>query len=345
MFTVNSIKWENESVIILDQSQLPSKAVYHTYSNYRDIINAICDLTINGNICIALSAAMGMALAVSKTGDDENKEEFFLQTARILDIFEKTRPSHFSLRVVITKFRQFLETAPDIKTLKYNIRNESKNFFNADMDCNKKIVDCGNEIIEEGDSILLYSNYGRFSSAGYGTVLGIIRKARTDGKNFRIYIGETRPELIGGRITAWELKNEGFDVTVIPDNHMYSLVESRKVNKIIFGAIHVSANGDVLTETGSKPAAAAAQKVGIPFYICASSLYNFDFNSADGSGFIYENRPVGEVAYIENKIIVPEGITILNSIFEKIESALITKIICDKGIEENPGANGISKFR
>ena len=45
----------------------------------------------------------------------------------------------------------------------------------------------------------------------------VIRAAKEAGKSIKVFVDETRPLLQGARLTAWELKEDGFDVTVVCD--------------------------------------------------------------------------------------------------------------------------------
>ena len=60
-----------------------------------------------------------------------------------------------------------------------------------------------------------------------GTALAPIYKALNEGKSFRVYVDETRPLLQGARLTSYELKATGADVTLICDNRS----EERRVGK------------------------------------------------------------------------------------------------------------------
>jgi len=46
----------------------------------------------------------------------------------------------------------------------------------------------------------------------------VIRAAHERGKKIAVFADETRPYLQGSRLTAWELQQNGIDVTVITDS-------------------------------------------------------------------------------------------------------------------------------
>ena len=57
-----TIKWNGDSVSMLDQRLLPVEEIYHTYTNYRDVADAITDMVVRGAPAIGIAAAMGIAL-------------------------------------------------------------------------------------------------------------------------------------------------------------------------------------------------------------------------------------------------------------------------------------------
>ena len=57
--------------------------------------------------------------------------------------------------------------------------------------------------------MLTHCNAGAIATGGYGTALGVVRSAFTQGKVEMVYCDETRPLLQGARLTAWELVKDG----------------------------------------------------------------------------------------------------------------------------------------
>ena len=49
---------------MLDQRRLPGEVVYQTYTDYREVAQAIKDMVIRGAPAIGVAAAMGVALGV-----------------------------------------------------------------------------------------------------------------------------------------------------------------------------------------------------------------------------------------------------------------------------------------
>jgi methylthioribose-1-phosphate isomerase len=64
MRAVEPIRWSQEGVVVLDQRRLPGEVVYHTYTDYNGVADAIRDMVIRGAPAIGLAAAMGVAIGV-----------------------------------------------------------------------------------------------------------------------------------------------------------------------------------------------------------------------------------------------------------------------------------------
>ncbi|MGC2283047.1 MAG: hypothetical protein WA603_23755, partial [Candidatus Acidiferrales bacterium] len=78
MHITDPIEWTPEGVVMLDQLKLPSQVVHHTYTDYREVANAIKNMVIRGAPAIGVAAAMGIALGVqhskAKSLDDLRAE-------------------------------------------------------------------------------------------------------------------------------------------------------------------------------------------------------------------------------------------------------------------------------
>ncbi|MBU4372190.1 MAG: S-methyl-5-thioribose-1-phosphate isomerase [Proteobacteria bacterium] len=67
---IRTVFWENDTVVMIDQRELPLAERYVTCTDYREVVAAIKDLTIRGAPAIGVAAAMGIALGVRRLPDD-----------------------------------------------------------------------------------------------------------------------------------------------------------------------------------------------------------------------------------------------------------------------------------
>ena len=157
------------------------------------------------------------------------------------------------------------------------------------------------------------------------------RLGRRMFKKLKVYADETRPLLQGSRLTAWELQQEGIDVTLICDNMAAVLMRQGKVNHVIVGADRIARNGDTANKIGTYGLAVLANHHGIPFYV-AAPMSTFDETTASGRQIIIEERGADEVTLGFGQRTAPEGVKVYAPAFDITPNELISCFITDSGI-------------
>ena len=223
------------------------------------------------------------------------------------------------------------------------MENEALTIHNEDIEINKSIGRFGASILPDRGAAITHCNAGALATAGYGTALGVFRAAAEAGKRIRIYADETRPRLQGGLLTAYELQQDGFDVTVITDSMAAFLMSRVKIDAVVTGADRVAMNGDAANKIGTYGLAIAAKRHGVSFYI-AAPLSTFDAECACGADIPIEERCGDEVRAIGGVCVIPEEIKVWNPAFDVTPNELITGIITERGIIRAPYAENIEKF-
>ena len=117
----------------------------------------------------------------------------------------------------------------------------------------------GADLVQDGHGVLTHCNAGGLATADYGTALAVLFTAAEQGKRFPVYADETRPLLQGARLTAWELRQRGLDVTVICDNMAAQVMKEGRVKLVVVGADRIAANGDTANKIGTYGVALVAQ--------------------------------------------------------------------------------------
>ena len=102
------IRWTPEGVVMLDQRRLPGEEVYHTYTDYRDVANAIRDMVIRGAPAIGLAAAMGVAIGVDGSRA-RNLAELRAEFPKICETLAQTRPTAVDLFWAIERCKRVFE--------------------------------------------------------------------------------------------------------------------------------------------------------------------------------------------------------------------------------------------
>ncbi len=177
-------------------------------------------------------------------------------------------------------------------------------------------------------------NAGALATVGYGTALAPVRTAVRRGKRIKVVATETRPKLQGARLTAFELKCDKIPVTLITDTMVGYIMRNQIVSKVIVGADRILSTGHIINKIGTLAVAILANHFNIPFY-AAAPRSSFDLKTRLDEVVIEERDP-SEVAFVGNYRIAPEGVPILNPAFDITEPKLITGIITELGVIEQP---------
>ncbi len=332
-----TIKWNGDSVSILDQRLLPLEEKYHTYYDYLGVAVSIRDMVIRGAPAIGIAAAMGIALA-AKNLQEKDTGSFRERMKVILDSFAETRPTAVNLFWAIRRMKKIIEEGKEIEEIQGRLEEEAKKVLEEDIEANRALGKNGSRYIEDGDVVMTHCNAGALATGGYGTALGVIRAAVEEGKNIQVYACETRPYLQGARLTAWELYRDGIPVTLITDNMAGHFMKSGVIQKVVVGADRIAANGDTANKIGTYTHSILAGEHGIPFYV-AAPVSTIDLETASGEDIPIEERSVDEVAFVKTVQIAPEGISIRNPSFDVTPASKIAAIVTEKGVVENPADN------
>jgi methylthioribose-1-phosphate isomerase len=189
-------------------------------------------------------------------------------------------------------------------------------------------------------------NAGWLATAGeYGTALGVIKVAHEQGKQISVIALETRPVLQGARLTAFELKQDGIPVKVIPDGAIGYCLAEGLINKFICGADRVvwRSGCHVFNKIGTYTVALAVRRHCIPFYV-AAPFSTFDFNH-ELMDIVIEERHPREVTEICGCRMVPESVSVINPAFDVTPPELINAIITEKGVIYPPFKETVTVLR
>ncbi|MCX8012403.1 MAG: S-methyl-5-thioribose-1-phosphate isomerase, partial [Desulfobacterota bacterium] len=297
-----------------------------------------------GAPAVGIAAAIGIALGAQGLSD-KNKESFFLQFEKICQTIASTRPTAINLFWAIDRMKKQVENNSflPLKDLKLLLKKEALKILTEDIESNKRIGFYGKEFIKDGNTILTHCNAGALATGGYGTALGIIRAAWSEGKKINVIADETRPFLQGARLTAWELKKEKIPVTVITDSMAGFMMQQKRIDAVIVGADRIAANGDVANKIGTYSLAVLAKEHKIPFYV-AAPLSTIDFNIKTGKDIPIEKRNSKEITHWDSKRLIPSGVAVWNLAFDITPSRLISAIITDQGIATKPFLQNLKKL-
>lgn len=345
MAEIKTMEFKNDTLYLIDQRKLPISYEVFQCKTYRDVDFAIKDMVVRGAPAIGAAAAYGVVLAAREFLYEE-RNVFFSELDKAMDILNRARPTAVNLMWAIKRMKKVVEEYRDLpfNDLYERIKEEANKIYEEDINTNKAIGKVGNTIIPEKANILTHCNAGALATAGFGTALGVIREAFYSGKDIRVYADETRPRCQGGRLTAWELKMEGIPVKLMADSVAATLIRDGKIDVILVGADRIALNGDTANKIGTFMLSVLAKVYNVPFYIVAP-ISTIDFDIKTGDEIVIEERSSEEVTHIENIRIAPEGIEVYNPAFDVTPNENITGIITERGIIKPPYIENIPKLK
>ena len=319
---------------LLDQRRLPTEEVWLEFTAVEEIARAIEDLVVRGAPAIGCAAALG--LAVAARGFDNDPSTFRAQVRAASERLANTRPTAVNLFVALGQLADALAAAPadaTADTLRALLRTEAIRHVEDDLQACLQMGEHGASLLPDEGGVLTHCNAGALATAGYGTALGVIRRAVEVGKQIRIFADETRPVLQGARLTAWELAKDGVGVEVIADNMAGSLMAAGEIKAAIVGADRIARNGDVANKIGTFTVAVLCKHHGIPFYV-AAPWTTIDLSLASGADIPIEQRNPDEVRMHGGALMVPTDVGVRNPAFDVTPAELVTAIITERGVYE-----------
>ena len=339
--SLRTIEWKDNKVIMIDQTKLPNQLVFVTYDDYNQVADAIRNLVVRGAPAIGVSGAFGLALAALQS-KAKIKDELISDLEKVRKILYDTRPTAVNLKWGLDKIMNVANSGESVEQIKESVINEAKKMADEDIQINKTMGKYGSVLFDNNDTIMTHCNAGALATVAYGTALGVIRATRESGKNVKVIATETRPIQQGSRLTAFELKHDGFDVSLIPDTAVGYSMANGLVDKVIVGADRIVRTGHVFNKIGTYQVATMAKQHGIPFYV-AAPLSTFDMKT-DAKDVIIEMRKGTEVTGIGDKKTAPDDINVINPAFDMTPPELISGIITEKGVVTAPYEESILKL-
>lgn len=305
-----AVWYENDTVKLIDQRQLPDKIEIFEAKNSDDVAFAIKDMVVRGAPAIGVTAAFGLAMAKIK-GEDMGP---------VVEKISGTRPTAFDLFKAIAFMKE--------NNFDLGAANRYSNEISGRC---KKIGEYGNDFIDTNSRILTHCNAGALAVVDWGTALAPMRFAKKQGKNIFVFVDETRPRLQGARLTAWELGQEGIDHAIIADNAAGHYMRRKEIDLAIVGADRITANGDFANKIGTYEKAVVAKENGIPFFVAAPGS-TFDFSLPSGDDIPIEERSEDEVLIVNDRRLGPDKSHAKNPAFDVTPSKYVTAFITEYGV-------------
>lgn len=291
------IKFKNNTIYILDETALPGKVTYLKARNYQEACRAIKEMK---------TRAVGQVILVMYAFLLEARKKTDLK--KVAGAVNSTRPT-LSFKILTDMALDWARQGRDLE----------KNILGFLEILKTKRIEQAEEtskLIRDKDVILTHCNI-----SGLMPLIGDF--CRRQNKQVSFFVTETRPYLQGARLTAWELKQGGLEVTLITDSMAAYVISLGKVNKVIVGADHLAQNGDIANKVGTYQLAVLARHFRIPFYVLCPPASH----AKSGRDIKIEIRPDKEMLEYQGVRLAPKGVKGYYPAFDITPNKLITKHI------------------
>lgn len=322
MLQYENVAWyEKGKVRILDRRIYPTEVRFVTCNTYQEVAQAITDM-VTQSAGPYTAAGMGMALAAHECENlpEVEKRSYLEKAAQKIANARPTTANRMSLVVngclkvaeAAMETRQKVDEAIFMHTL-----NSINNRYTRIGTVAKHLVD-----------MIPYN--GAIMTQCFGeTIVGMmLKEAKRQNKEFKIYCPETRPYLQGARLTASVAYQQGFDVTVITDNMPAFTMQNKKIDIFTSAADSICLDGHIVNKIGTMQIAIVAKHFGVPYFV--TGIPDKDKETISQVR-IEERNPqdVLEFRGIKNTL---EGVKGYYPSFDITPPYLISGVVTDKGI-------------
>ena len=305
----------------MDETLLPSKFRYIKVTNTKQAVDVIRQMKTRafGQLLVVLNTFLleirnVRAIPVSPAGGHELPLLRRLQkTAEALNASRPTFPFFEITEMVMGWARDAFSKKTDIKaTLERNINGYLQGIRQRRLERVKKIA----AVIKDGQKVLTHCNVsGELSMAA--------QLCKEQNKKVAYFVTETRPYFQGAKLTCWELKRFGADVTLVADNAVGNLMANKMIDMIIVGSDRSCANGDIANKIGTYQIAVLAKEFDVPLY----ALTQPSNRIPKGEDIPIEIRQPEELLKSTGTNIAPKGTKAFYPGFDVVSHELITEPI------------------
>eukprot|EP00742_Colponemidia_sp_Colp-10_P003643 GILJ01003877.1.p1 GENE.GILJ01003877.1~~GILJ01003877.1.p1 ORF type:complete len:387 (-),score=60.87 GILJ01003877.1:129-1244(-) len=329
-----SVEWVDGVVRMIDQRVLPDTFTLVDCKTVAELCDAIKSMLVRGAPAIGAAGGFGMALAAMQsqaTTLDGLVDDLRIAKKQLDD----SRPTAVNLSWATNRILELASALSSrgvsLEQLKHGIIEEAGALAEDDIDINRRIGEFGAAVVPDTANIFHHCNTGALATVDIGTALGVIFTCHKQNKKIHVWVDETRPRLQGSRLTAWELMRANIPMKLIVDGASGSVMRTRKVDVVVFGADRVAANGDVANKIGTYNLAVVAKENNVPVYACVPTS-TVDLTIASGDDIVIEERGAEEITHVNGSSVAPADVPVFNPAFDVTPYRYLTGIITEEGI-------------
>lgn len=268
------------------------------------LLEEICQDKVHSASWLSIRAIGALRLAAGKS-NASTAADFLNEVKAVARELAEARPPMAPISNLVAQWFYDVAQEPEIEKGLDSLRAfailRGEKIIKARKGALNRVAEHGSQVVEDGDVLI--------SCSDSATVVQSLKVARLAGKEFGVYVAESRTSdgKAYGEAMAEKMTSEGIAVKVIPDNPKTIGDCASKSTRAIVGADSILDNGSLINGTPTLIIAEAAKERQIPFYVvCETTKFS-------------ALRLAGRHLWLE------EG-------FEVIPPHLITRIITEEGI-------------
>jgi len=134
MTEIKTMEFKDDFLYLIDQRKLPVSYEIFQCKTYRDVDFAIKDMVVRGAPAIGAAAAYGVVLA-AKEFLHEDRDVFFSELDKAMNILNRARPTAVNLMWAIRRMRNAVEKHKDLPLdkLYQRIKEEADRIYEEDI--------------------------------------------------------------------------------------------------------------------------------------------------------------------------------------------------------------------
>ncbi len=300
------VKLKGKTIYVLDETALPQRPRYIRIKNHLEAVKVIKEMRTRaiGQVLLVFY----LFLLIYRENKSKPYSKLSLIFKEVAKSINQARPT-LSFKYLTDLILGWFLSGQDLQK---NILNFLERLRQARLQQAEEVA----SLFKARDVVLTHCNISGLLSLAAGFCLKANRR-------IEFFVTETRPYLQGSRLTAWELKQQGFTATVISDNTVAYVMQKGMVNKVVVGADYLAQNGDIANKIGTYQIALLAKHFDLPFYVVCPP----PGSAKTGQDIPIEIRPERELLEYKGLRIAPQGVRGFYPAFDITPHQLITKHI------------------
>ena len=341
----SAFRIDDEVLLLVDQRRLPGELAVVEVRSAVEFAHELRQWTIGPGPAAGQAAAVAMALTANKCRGAKPYGRRAILRAGATQLTGARPTSRYVVAAVERAMAAYVaagEFSEDGDAIAGAMWAEADAVLSESVDDLGRIGQLGMLQLPKGDEpvegpveVLVRGSIGPLAGGQVGTVMAVLRAAQDAGRELVVHVAETRPSLVGARVTAWELKQAEIAHTIVTDAAAGWLMEAGRVRIVLVGAERIAANGDVAGDAGTYPLAVLAERHGVPFVVCAP-LVAVDFDVPDGRALPVEQGPATAVTRVGAVALAHPDAAVLNPITDVTPAGLVTAIVTEEGAIRAP---------